>query len=80
MGNRHELRAGHDLNYLGWAGALAATAPATPPVPVADYAGAYAAVREALAGLLERARTGEGSRSGRLADPRVGRGCRCRRS
>jgi crotonobetainyl-CoA:carnitine CoA-transferase CaiB-like acyl-CoA transferase len=62
IGSRHELRAGHDLNYLGWAGALAATAPATPPVPVADYAGAYAAVREALAGLLERARTGEGSR------------------
>jgi alpha-methylacyl-CoA racemase len=62
VGGRHEQRAGHDLNYLGWAGALAATAPATPPVPVADYAGAYAAVREALAGLLERARTGEGSR------------------
>jgi crotonobetainyl-CoA:carnitine CoA-transferase CaiB-like acyl-CoA transferase len=62
VGNRHERRAGHDLNYLGWAGALAATAPATPPVPVADYAGAYAAVREVLAGLFERARTGKGSR------------------
>jgi alpha-methylacyl-CoA racemase len=61
-GNRHERRAGHDLNYLGWAGALASTAPAPPPVAVADYAGGYAAVREALAGLLERGRTGDGSR------------------
>ena len=30
---RHALRAGHDLNYLGWAGALADTAPALPPGP-----------------------------------------------
>ena len=62
VGNRHEQRAGHDLNYLGWAGALEATAPELPPVTAADYAGAYAAVREALAGLLERAATGRGSR------------------
>src|SRR5919202_5851924 len=27
---------GHDLNYLGYAGALADTAPALPPVPLAD--------------------------------------------
>jgi crotonobetainyl-CoA:carnitine CoA-transferase CaiB-like acyl-CoA transferase len=60
-GNRHERRAGHDLNYLGWAGALEATAPGLPPVAVADYAGAYAAVREALAGLVEREKTGGGS-------------------
>src|SRR5919199_4448951 len=33
-----DVRAGHDLNYLGWAGALEATAPAMPPVPVADLA------------------------------------------
>src|SRR6186997_3440018 len=41
---RHALRAGHDLNYLGWAGALADTAPALPPVQAADLgAGALAA-------------------------------------
>jgi crotonobetainyl-CoA:carnitine CoA-transferase CaiB-like acyl-CoA transferase len=56
---RHAARAGHDLNYLGWAGVLD---DAVPPVPVADYAGAYAAVREVLAGLLERERTGSGVR------------------
>lgn len=61
-GNRHERRAGHDLNYLGWAGVLAATAPALPPLPVADYVGAYAAVRDVLAALLERAQTGRGAR------------------
>jgi alpha-methylacyl-CoA racemase len=55
--------AGHDLNYLGYAGALADTAPAVPPVQVADLAaGAQAAVIEILAALLERARTGAGAR------------------
>jgi crotonobetainyl-CoA:carnitine CoA-transferase CaiB-like acyl-CoA transferase len=58
-GGRHEQRAGHDLNYLGWAGVLGDV---VPPVTIADFAGAYAAVREALAGLLERARTGRGGR------------------
>src|SRR3954467_4276079 len=33
---RPQKRAGHDLNYLGWAGALWDTAPALPPVQVAD--------------------------------------------
>ena len=57
------LQAGHDLNYLGYAGALADTAPALPPVQVADLAaGAQAAVIEILAALLERARTGRGQR------------------
>ena len=28
----HAARAGHDLNYLGWAGVLADTAPSPPPV------------------------------------------------
>jgi alpha-methylacyl-CoA racemase len=54
-------QAGHDLNYLGYAGALADTAPALPPVQVADLAaGAQAAVIEILAALLERGRTGRG--------------------
>ena len=56
-------RAGHDLNYMGWAGALWDTAPAVPPVQVADLAsGALAAVAEILAALLERERTGRGRR------------------
>jgi alpha-methylacyl-CoA racemase len=63
VGGRHEQRAGHDLNYLGWAGVLADTAPALPPVQVADLAaGALGAVTEILAALLRRERTGEGAR------------------
>jgi crotonobetainyl-CoA:carnitine CoA-transferase CaiB-like acyl-CoA transferase len=59
----HVLDAGHDLNYLGYAGALADTAPALPPVQIADLgAGAQAAVIEVLAALLERGRTGRGAR------------------
>jgi alpha-methylacyl-CoA racemase len=58
----HRLDAGHDLNYLGYAGALEDTAPALPPVQVADLgAGAQAAVIEVLAALLERAHTGRGA-------------------
>lgn len=61
FGGRHEGRAGHDLNYLGWAGALADTAPALPPLQIADLAGgAQAAVVEILAALLERERGGRG--------------------
>jgi crotonobetainyl-CoA:carnitine CoA-transferase CaiB-like acyl-CoA transferase len=56
-------QAGHDLNYMGYAGALWDTAPAVPPVQVADLAaGALAAVAEILAALLERERTGRGRR------------------
>jgi alpha-methylacyl-CoA racemase len=62
LGGRHEQRAGHDLNYLGWAGALSDTAPALPPVQIADLAaGALGAVTRILAALLERDRTGKGS-------------------
>ena len=58
---RHVRRAGHDLNYLGWAGVLEHTAPALPPVPVADFAaGAMGAVTQILAALLEREKTGRG--------------------
>ena len=56
-----DRRAGHDLNYLGWAGVLADTAPALPPMPIADLAGgALYAVVEILAALLEREHTGRG--------------------
>jgi crotonobetainyl-CoA:carnitine CoA-transferase CaiB-like acyl-CoA transferase len=59
----HAQRAGHDVNYLGWAGVLEDTAPSLPPVQVADLAaGALAAVTQILAALLERERTGRGSR------------------
>lgn len=56
-----DRRAGHDLNYQGWAGLLADTAPAMPPVQIADLAGgALYAVVEILAALLERERSGRG--------------------
>jgi crotonobetainyl-CoA:carnitine CoA-transferase CaiB-like acyl-CoA transferase len=62
-GGPHTLQAGHDLNYLGYAGVLADTAPAVPPVQIADLAaGGQGAVIEVLAALLERARTGRGAR------------------
>jgi crotonobetainyl-CoA:carnitine CoA-transferase CaiB-like acyl-CoA transferase len=52
--------AGHDLNYQGWAGLLADTAPALPPVQIADLGAALRAVAQILAALLERERTGRG--------------------
>ena len=56
-------QAGHDLNYLGYAGALADTAPEIPPVQIADLAaGAQGAAIEVLAALIERQRTGRGAR------------------
>jgi len=59
----HRERAGHDVNYLGWAGVLDDTAPELPPVQVADLAaGALGAVTEVLAALRERDRTGKGER------------------
>jgi alpha-methylacyl-CoA racemase len=59
---RHAQRAGHDLNYLGWAGVLEDT-PTWPPVQIADLAaGGLGAVTEVLAALVRRARTGEGAR------------------
>jgi crotonobetainyl-CoA:carnitine CoA-transferase CaiB-like acyl-CoA transferase len=60
---RHRARAGHDLNYLGWAGVLEDTAPEWPPVQVADLsAGALGAVVRVLAALVARERTGAGAR------------------
>jgi crotonobetainyl-CoA:carnitine CoA-transferase CaiB-like acyl-CoA transferase len=62
-GNRHELRGGHDVNYLGWAGVLADTAPAMPPTQIADLAaGGLSAALEVTAALLGRERTGQGAR------------------
>jgi len=62
VGGPHEQRAGHDLNYLGWAGALWDTAPALPPVQIADLAaGGLGAVTKILAALMERDRTGKGA-------------------
>ena len=61
--NPHSSRAAHDLNYLGWAGALEDTAPGLPPLQIADLAaGALSAVTRVLAALLERERTGRGAR------------------
>ena len=61
LGSRHEQRAGHDLNYLGWAGLLADTAPALPPTQIADLgAGSLTAVNRILAALIEREKTGRG--------------------
>jgi crotonobetainyl-CoA:carnitine CoA-transferase CaiB-like acyl-CoA transferase len=58
----HAQRAGHDLNYLGWAGALEDT-PTWPPVQIADLAaGGLGAVTDVVAALVRRARTGEGAR------------------
>ncbi len=59
----HSATAGHDVNYLGWAGVLEDTAPSLPPIQVADLAaGALGAVTRVLAALLERERTGAGAR------------------
>jgi crotonobetainyl-CoA:carnitine CoA-transferase CaiB-like acyl-CoA transferase len=60
--SRHAQRAGHDLNYLGWAGVLEDTAPDWPPVQIADLAaGALGAVVQVTAALLERERSGRGA-------------------
>ena len=56
-----DLTAGHDLNYQGWAGLLHDTAPAMPPVQIADLGSALRAVTQITAALLERERTGRGA-------------------
>jgi alpha-methylacyl-CoA racemase len=59
----HDTRAGHDLNYVGWAGVLAPVAPSMPPLPIADLAaGGLTVVARVLAALLERERSGRGAR------------------
>ncbi len=60
---RHRARAGHDLNYLGWAGVLEDTPDQVPPLPIADLAaGGLGVVTEVLAALVRRATTGVGAR------------------
>jgi alpha-methylacyl-CoA racemase len=56
-----DLTAGHDLNYQGWAGLLHDTAPAMPPVQIADLGSALRAVAQITAALLERERSGRGA-------------------
>jgi crotonobetainyl-CoA:carnitine CoA-transferase CaiB-like acyl-CoA transferase len=56
-----DLTAGHDLNYQGWAGLLHDTAPAMPPVQIADLGSALRAVAQIAAALLERERSGRGA-------------------
>jgi alpha-methylacyl-CoA racemase len=62
----YRLRAGHDLNYAGYAGLLhynrgALGEPAMPPTQLADLAGgSYMAVMGILAAVVGRAQTGEG--------------------
>jgi crotonobetainyl-CoA:carnitine CoA-transferase CaiB-like acyl-CoA transferase len=59
----HRTRAGHDVNYLGWAGVLEDTTPGLPPVQIADLAaGALGAVTQVLAALFARERRGKGAR------------------
>jgi crotonobetainyl-CoA:carnitine CoA-transferase CaiB-like acyl-CoA transferase len=59
----HRTRAGHDVNYLGWAGVLEDTTPGLPPLQIADLAaGALGAVTQILAALFARERTGKGTR------------------
>jgi crotonobetainyl-CoA:carnitine CoA-transferase CaiB-like acyl-CoA transferase len=63
LSGRHASRAGHDLNYLGWAGVLEDTPAWPPPIPIADLAaGGLTAVTHVLAALVRRARTGTGDR------------------
>lgn len=58
----NRLRAGHDLTYCAFAGALSRESgePALPFPPMADHAGAMQAVSSILAALLGRSRSGEG--------------------
>ena len=71
---QHRARAGHDLNYLGWAGVLEDTSPGLPPIQIADLAaGALGAVTQVLAALLERAAHRRGTPRRGLDDARVAR-------
>jgi len=53
-------RAGHDVNYQSFAGALPSAGAATPRFQLADMSGSLSAVVGILLALVARARTGEG--------------------
>ena len=65
----YAAQAGHDINYIGYAGILAATGsqdkgPSIPGVQIADVAGgAYMTVIACLAALWARERTGKGQKA-----------------
>ena len=73
---RHVRRAGHDVNYLGWAGALEDTAPGLPPIQIADLAAGALGSGDAGARRTARARANRTRRAARrvhdasLARPR----------
>ncbi|MGI9303794.1 MAG: CaiB/BaiF CoA transferase family protein, partial [Gammaproteobacteria bacterium] len=61
----YRFRAGHDINYLAFCGALASTGteavPVAPLPQISDYAGGMQALSTILAALVSRATTGEGA-------------------
>ncbi len=61
----YSMRAGHDINYVGYTGVLSLTGekgrkPVLPGVQVGDLAGAMSAVIAIQAAIIERAKTGKG--------------------
>lgn len=65
QGGPYRDKAGHDLNYLAYSGALsigtdAEGLPTTPGIQSADVLGSFTALTGVLMALHERARTGEG--------------------
>ena len=61
----YRLRSGHDINYLAFAGMLAATGtrenPVAPSPPVSDYASGMQGAATILAAVVARYRTGQGA-------------------
>ena len=61
----YRLKAGHDINYLAFAGMLVSTGtpdtPVSPSPPVADYASAVQAAAAILAALVSREQTDQGA-------------------
>ncbi len=65
QGNDYSNEAGHDLNYLAYAGIMGlikddSGKPVVPDTQIADISGAYMAVMATQSALLQRARTGQG--------------------
>lgn len=69
---RHVNAAGHDLNFLGLAGALSAGGEDVLPVQAVDFGAAYMAAFAICAALFQRERTGEGAQiDTALIDPAI---------